>query len=496
MKLTQLRCIPRALLLGIYLMISANARAQTKSNDVFLGPSVIMEDGYKAYYTYGLNAAYTHQLSRSLGITADGGGWAGSVSGTKYFHGELMGGISLFVPHSGKNAFTPYLLGGVSYMHSKYSYAGMDYTFSGTNATAAIGASYRFPINNKLGLELKADYNPAFGKGIVDNNIRVGLGIDIGDHPHTVSKPVYGGTPGGDTTRERPGTGTSVKTGNPSDTVNVAITNDGGHNNNYHTQFGEPCEASKSTKEVKISFKKMVDILKFVEDALNKVPRVEAKFSVKATATAKSGEECCVKTEPPVGYLEVKAGLEASAEINITVVGIPDIKYSVRLWPALLVMKIQAKITVGPTGKMNVEAIGRLYGALEHPINNENCPSCIYLSVKDECFIKVAVKAGAEAEVFMWAPENAGYDFEDVGEDGKPYKIGISAEASVSIGGGFNGTWAGYGDCKKPPPGFHGKFFLGKTKANLKFALNLGIVSFEPSVEIPIYDGVEFPIDF
>ena len=233
-----------------------------------------------------------------------------------------------------------------------------------------------------------------------------------------------------------------------------------------------------------------------VEDILNKVPRVEAKIRVKATATAKSGEECCVKTEPPVGYLELKAGLEAQAEINITVVGIPDIKYSVRIWPALLIVKIQAKIFAGPSGKLNVEAVGRLYGALEHPLNNENCPSCIYLNVKDECYIRVGIKAGVEAEVFMWAPEDAGYDFSDTDEGGKPYKIGVSAEASVGVGGGFSGTWAGYGDCKKPKPGFHGKFFLGKTKANLKFSLNLGIVSFEPSVEIPIYDGVEFPIDF
>ena len=491
----------QALLLGIYFMFSSKVFAQTGSGNIFLGPSTIVEDGNKTYNTFGVNAAYTHPLSRMLGLTGDAGGWLGSVSGTKYFHGELLGGLSFFIPHSGKNVFSPYALGGVSYMHSKYTYGGMDFTSSGTNPTAAVGASYTFPVSPKLNLELKADYNPVFGNGIVDNNIRIGVGINIGNPPNTKTpKTVYGGgTLGADTTRERPGTGTKPKTGGNTDTTtsatNVATTTDGGHNN-YNTQFGEPCEASKDTKEVKISFTRIVQILKFVEDALNKVPRVEAKIRVKATATAKSGEECCVKTEPPVNYLEVKAGLEASAEINITVVGIPDIKYSVHLWPALLIMKVQAKITVGPSGKINAEAIGRLYGALEHPLNNENCPGCIYLSVKDECFIKVMIKAGAEAEVFMWAPEEAGYDFEDVGEDGKPYKVGISAEASVSIGGGFNGTWAGYGQCKKPKPGFHGKFFLGKTKANLKFALNLGIVSFEPSVEIPIYDGVEFPIDF
>ena len=484
----------RVLLLGIYFMIFSKVYSQSGPGNIFLGPSAIVEGGYKTYTTFGLNAAYTYPLTRMFGLTGDAGGWLGSLSGTNYFHGELLGGLSFFIPHSGKRSFSPYALGGISYMHSKYSYGGMDFTSSGTNLTAAIGTSYTFPINRKLNLELKADYNPAFGKGIVDNNIRFGIGINIGNPPKTG----YGGTLGADTTRERPRTGKTPKTGGNSDSTSssgTSSTYNPGGNNNYHTQFGEPCQASKETKEVKISFTKMVKILQFVEDALNKVPRVEAKIRLKATATAKSGEECCVKTEPPVGYLELKAGLEASAEINITVVGIPDIKYAVRLWPALLVMKIQAKVTAGTEGKMNVEAIGRLYGALENPVNNENCPGCIYLSVKDECFITVKVKAGAEAEVFMWAPENAGYDFEDIGDDGKPYKVGISAQASVSIGGSLTGTWAGYGQCKIPKPGFHGKLFLGKTKANLKFALNLGIVSFEPSVEIPIYDGVEFFID-
>ena len=492
MKKIHLLYIFRVLLLGIYFMISSKVYSQTGSGNIFLGPSAIVEGGYKTYTTFGVNTAYTHPLSRVFGLTGDAGGWLGSVSGTKYFHGELLGGLSFFVPHSGKNAFSPYALGGVSYLHSKYSFGGMDFTSSGTNLTAAIGASYTFPISHKLNLELKADYNPAFGKGIVDNNIRVGVGINIGNPPN-------GGTLGADTTRERPGTGTRPKTGGNSDSTgsgaNSAYMNDGGHNQ-YHTQFGEPCEASKDTKEVKITFTKMVAILQAVEDALNKVPRIEAKFRIKATATAKSGEECCIKTEPPVHYLELKAGLEATSSIRITVVGIPDIKFTVRLWPALLIAKVQAKIFVDPNGKANVEAIGRIYGALENPVNNDNCPSCIYMGVKNEYFLSVGIKAAAEAEVFMWAPDKAGYDFEDVGEDDKPIKVGISAEATVGIGGGFTGTWAGYGSCKKPKPGLHGKFFLGKTKANLKFSLNLGIVSFEPSVEIPIYDGVEFPIDF
>jgi hypothetical protein len=221
---------------------------------------------------------------------------------------------------------------------------------------------------------------------------------------------------------------------------------------------------------------------------MNKIPRVEAKVSVKTQVTAKQGEECCSPELPPVSYTELKGGVEGSAEVNINLWGIPDINYSVKLWPVLIIAEFKCKLFAGPTGKANLDAIGKFYGKLLDKDIRPDCKACLYLNYKLEYFLRIGVKAGGDISIYHWSPFGGGKAGFDV-TGGPDEKIEASAEASVSLGGTANGTWAGIGDCKKPPPGLHGVIKIGKAKANLKFNITLGPISISPNFECDLFDG-------
>jgi len=274
--------------------------------------------------------------------------------------------------------------------------------------------------------------------------------------------------------------------------VNIDIaTTDGGavsHHDNY-TREKKECKASKNTKELKVSIP-LDNITKTVEEVANKIPRVEAKISIKPMVTVKQGEECCSIDKPPVSYTEIKGGWEGSFEININLWGIPDINYSLKLWPCLLIAEFKCKLYAGPTGKISAERVGKSYGSL---LGNEeprpDCKSCVYFNLKAEGYLRIGVKAGGAVKLYHWTPSIPGFDVTGDADE----EIEVSADANASIGNGFNGTYTEDKDCVKPPLGLHGVFFLGKAKANLKFTIKLGPISFDPSYEISLCDGTEIP---
>ena len=109
-----------------------------------------------------------------------------------------------------------------------------------------------------------------------------------------------------------------------------------------------------------------------------------------------------------------------------------------------------------------------------------------------EAFLKMGAIAKGAIGIYHWSPlgkGKAGFDLE-----GKPdEEVEISAEASASAGASFDGTYAS-DDCTKPKPGLHGEVKLGKLKTNLKVKVKLGPISFEPNIELALYDG--FKLDF
>jgi|GEM_PF-3447448 hypothetical protein len=419
------------------------------------GFSTIFEDaGTEHFNTFGINGEFMHPFSSMLGAVGDAGVYFGSNNGVSYNKIQVMVGASILpiTPFDNKLiGIEPHLLAGfsrVGYNYKAFSFPGS--TGSNTSFCMAAGTDITYPIHNNL-FYARIDYNPTFAKTATGNNIRVGVGIDIPIGTACSPGAVPPNALGADTTRER------VR-----------------------------CKASKNVKELKISLTVVEVIAKSIEEVANKIPRVEAKITLKPLIAVKQGEECCAEYGPPTSYTELKGSIEGAMEVNITLWGIPDLNYSVNLWPVLVVAEFKCKLFAGPTGKINLDGIGKFYGSLGNPDPTE-CKACLYLNIKGEANLRVGVKAGGSVKFFHWSPleKGAGYDVTGKADE----EIEVSAEASASIGSSFNGTWAGIGDCKKPPPGVHGTLSIGKAKVNLKVTVKLGPLSFDPSYEIPLFDG-------
>ena len=424
-------------------------------NQLFVGPSTISEDSYNRFNTYGASVAFTHPVTSRIGITGDAGIYFGSNSGVNYTKFQLLGGLSLLSLPGQDNrvSFSPHLLGGVSGVSSKYKLETNTFTNSSTGLSMAVGTDVSFPINNKTAIVARADYNPAFSSNSVKSNFRLGVGFKL----------------------------------NLGCRKDQAVVN----NQDLYTREREECKASKNTKELKISLGVLDEIIKSTEEIANKIPRVELKIFVKPELTVKQGEECCSKDKPPVTYTELKGGVEGGYELNINLWGIPDINYSLKVWPVLFIAEFKLKVYAGPTGKIALEGVGKAYGDLLGKDPRPDCKGCIFFNIKAEGFLRIGIKAGGGIKIYHWSPlgkGKAGFDILEKPDE----EIEISAEASASIGNTFNGTWAGIGDCTQPEKGLHGVFKIGKAKANLKFNVKLGPLSFDPNFEINLFDGKEF----
>jgi hypothetical protein len=108
-----------------------------------------------------------------------------------------------------------------------------------------------------------------------------------------------------------------------------------------------------------------------------------------------------------------------------------------------------------------------------------------------DAFARIGAKLGGSIKVWHWSPLSKGKAGFDV--TGPPDEtVEASAEASASLGMTFTGTYGVFDDCKKPPPGTHGDLKLGKAKLNFKLNVKLGPLSFDPSYEVPLMDGIAF----
>ena len=298
------------------------------------------------------------------------------------------------------------------------------------------------------------DYNPTFYSDGVKNNFSAGLGVNIN-------------------------LGTVVKKPTPSE-----------DNHSYHTTENPGCQASKVVKELKVNLKWIEETANSIEEVANKIPRIEAKVFIRPEVAVRQGEECCSKNKPPATWTEIKGGVEGGFEVNYNCLGIPDLNYSIKLWPVLIIAEFKCKIFIGPTGKIALEPVGKFYGDLFGE-KRPDCKACFYWNIKGECFIRAGVKAGGKVNVYHWHPFGKGEAGFDV--TGEPDEsLEVTGEASAGIGVTLTGTYAPGEDCQKPEPGLHGVYNLGKGKANLKITIKLGPLSFDPSYEIKLCDGAEY----
>jgi hypothetical protein len=145
---------------------------------LFLGGGFISEDAYpKRFVLYGGSAAYTRVLSRHIGITGDLTALFGNHNQTDYTKWQLMAGASYLPDQTASVFFAPYIVAGVTHVKSEYQMSA--YKYSGTALSMAAGTVAGVHVNKKIEVAVKADYNPTFFDGNMENEYRIFLGIRL-----------------------------------------------------------------------------------------------------------------------------------------------------------------------------------------------------------------------------------------------------------------------------------------------------------------------------
>ena len=452
LKKTGSRCIA-----GLFMIIfSLVAPAQPTGNSllqkgrIYVGGTA-SGSSLNSNRLYGGSFSYTYPIAKKFGLTGNADVLFGGNNSIKNTNAQFYAGLNI-LPNSNKISFSPHLLAGIVNQQSKYKFETTTFKNKGTDFSLAIGTNISIPINDNADIVVKADYNPYISTRGKKDNFQLGLGISFSSGTKKAKAPPI--------TQEI-----------------------------YTTKQKFICKASKNTSELKISLTMIEKIAKSVEEIANKIPRVEAKVNIKSEVTVKRGEECCSNDKPPATYTEIKGGVEGGYEININLWGLPDLNYSLKIWPVLLIAQFQCKLFTGPTGKISLEPVGKFYGELFGE-KRPDCKACFFWNLKAEGFLRIGVKAGGKVNLYHWSPLGKGVaGFDVTGEPDETFEL--SAEASASLGNTFSGTYTSDEGCAKPAPGLHGVFKIGKAKANLKFALKVGPLSFEPSFEVGLFDGFE-----
>jgi hypothetical protein len=147
-------------------------------NEIILDGSLINEDSYERFNTYGINISYIHAVSALLGIMGDAGLYFGSQNQVDFTKVLVMGGVCLSPRHSkGNVSVRPHLLAGMSIVNAKNGTSSSNASF-----TAAAGADLVFDLSENTGINLRADYNPVFGNGNTSNNFRASAGLMLKMH--------------------------------------------------------------------------------------------------------------------------------------------------------------------------------------------------------------------------------------------------------------------------------------------------------------------------
>lgn len=147
-------------------------------NNLFTGIGIFSEDAQERINMPGVNIAYTHQLSRKLGVTADAGSYFGKQFETKYRKLQFLAGPSLLTSaKNGKPEFMPHALLGIANTHSKYKNSAT--SFSTTAPALAIGTDIMMKVGKAKKAGIRIDFNPSFPKGGVVKSYRLSAGIKL-----------------------------------------------------------------------------------------------------------------------------------------------------------------------------------------------------------------------------------------------------------------------------------------------------------------------------
>jgi hypothetical protein len=155
--------------------VSSDASYEQKSaSDLFAGAGLISEDAGKRFSLFGVNVAYTKEITSPVGLTADGGIYFRKQDMVSYRRIQGLVGPSFTPAQKASFVFRPHILAGVANTRSKFE--GTENSFSTTSFAAAVGTDLIIK-KQRTGVEVRVDYNPVFPRGGAIHNVRFGVGI-------------------------------------------------------------------------------------------------------------------------------------------------------------------------------------------------------------------------------------------------------------------------------------------------------------------------------
>jgi hypothetical protein len=399
----------------------------------------------------GINVGYGQAITNRIGINADAGMYFGKTGPTTLNKFQFLGGPSLLPSENSgqKISISPYVLAGITDLRTTVKFNDASFKSNQFGFSVAAGANISLPISNSSSLFFKADFNPTWINGCMQKDVRLGAGLKI-----TLGKE-----------KEKLPTTT---------TRDDVVT----------TEEKFVCHASKDKHKEEFKFEWLKKTIDLLESSMKMVPNIKAEFSVNPYLSVERGEECCSKDKPAAIYTELKGGVEAAAKVEFLWGPFPNVDLSATIGLMKLTGKLKCGIAFEPAIKFNIEPTGKFYGELgKNP--RPDCKTCVYVDAKLALSGEVNIQAKLAVGVYFWHPFGKG----KAGFNKEPDEnFEISAKAGVNAKLEVRGRKVMAGDCVASTP-WHIK--IDPMKAFVKFKLELGPLSWQPSYEVPIFDSYE-----
>jgi hypothetical protein len=207
-KLIEALCLTFVLCLSA-LAQNAPTEDEYKKNEFYVGYSNQQSDGFRGQTSHGVQGSYVRNVSRYLGIKGDfsaafqnntfrrttidlNGNQQSFSFEDKNSRYTFLGGVQI-KDNASQARFKPFVhaLAGVAVSRSKFQLPTFvcssnncspteitTVTFNRTNFSAALGGGLDIKINKRLDFRaFQVDYNPIFGSGTRQNNVRLGIGF-------------------------------------------------------------------------------------------------------------------------------------------------------------------------------------------------------------------------------------------------------------------------------------------------------------------------------
>jgi len=139
----------------------------------YIGAAIKFEDDGNFFTAAGINGSYIQSIDHRLGLMIDGEWTRGMQNNQDLTKLQLLGGLATCEHSRNRISLQPHVLAGFSRVTPQ-----QEPTAQATNSFAiAVGTDVSVRLNRSASVMVRADYNPTFAGGNVQNNFRLGVGL-------------------------------------------------------------------------------------------------------------------------------------------------------------------------------------------------------------------------------------------------------------------------------------------------------------------------------